>query len=242
MGPAYSIIIPAFNEAQWLAGTLTAARDAMAKVDLPGQIIVVDNNSTDDTAQVAADHGAQVVFEPVNQISRARNAGARAARGQYLIFLDADTFLGAELLGTALDNLNRPDCCGGGAIIVHDGPLPLFAAAILAVWNRVSVIFRLGAGCFLYCCRDGFEAAGGFSENVYAGEEIWFSRGLRRWGRAQHKTFRVITDPPVVTSSRKFTWFSPLQVAGQMFIVLLFPFAARFRGLCAFWYTRPGHK
>ncbi len=242
MYPAYSIIIPAFNEEQWLAKTLTAAREAMDHIDQPGQVIVVDNNSTDDTAKVAVVHGAQVIFEPVNQISRARNAGARAAMGKYLIFLDADTVLSTELLGLALDNLNRPDCCGGSAIIVYDGPLPLFVRVVLAVWNSCSVTFGLGAGCFLYCCREGFEASGGFSENVYASEEVWFSRKLRRWGRAHNKILRIITDPPVVTSNRKFTWFSPLQITGQMLIVLLFPFAARFRALCAFWYTRPGHR
>jgi glycosyltransferase involved in cell wall biosynthesis len=242
MHPAYSIIIPAFNEEQWLTATITSVRDAMAQVDRPGEIIVVDNNSTDGTARVAAEHGAQVVFEPVNQISRARNAGGRAARGKYLIFLDADTLLSAELLGKALDNLDRPDCCGGGVVIVHDGPLPMMARLILAMWNRCSVILRLGAGCFLYCTRDGFDATGGFSENVYASEEIWFSRSLARWGRAQKKTFEIITDPPVVTSNRKFHWFSPLQMAGQFLVVLLFPFAPRFRSLCAFWYTRPANK
>ena len=78
--PEYSIIIPAYNEAAQLPITLPAVREAMSAVDAIGEVIVVDNNSKDDTAQVAEQHGVTVVFEPVNMISKARNAGAKAAR------------------------------------------------------------------------------------------------------------------------------------------------------------------
>ena len=93
MGIQYSVIIPAYNEENWLPQTLAGLKTAMAASDLPGEIIVVDNNSTDRTAQIAASHGARVIFERRNQISRARNAGAGAARRGHLIFLDADTLI-----------------------------------------------------------------------------------------------------------------------------------------------------
>ena len=78
----YSIIIPAYNEEKWLSRTLAAVRESMDSLPLPGEVIVVDNNSTDRTDRIARQNNAQVVFEPVNQISRARNSGARAARGR----------------------------------------------------------------------------------------------------------------------------------------------------------------
>jgi len=78
----YSVIVPAFNEEAFLGHTLDALRQAMATVSLHGEVIVTDNNSTDTTAEIAAASGAKVVFEPVNQISRARNAGARQAAGR----------------------------------------------------------------------------------------------------------------------------------------------------------------
>ena len=86
----YSVIIPAFNEEELLPATLVALREAMKEINRPGQIIVVDNNSSDATAEIAKAHGALVVFEPKNQISRARNAGAAAATGSFLVFVDAD--------------------------------------------------------------------------------------------------------------------------------------------------------
>jgi len=82
----YSIIIPAYNEEDWLSRTLSALDEAMGTLSLRGEVIVVDNNSSDRTPQIARQHNARVVFEPVNQISRARNTGARAAKGRYFIF------------------------------------------------------------------------------------------------------------------------------------------------------------
>ena len=100
--PDYSIIIPAFNEGAELPATLAAIRAAMAAQRLTGECIVVDNNSTDSTAAIATAAGADlVVFEPINQIARARNTGAQASRGQQLIFVDADTRICAELLAAA---------------------------------------------------------------------------------------------------------------------------------------------
>ncbi len=120
MAVDYSIIVPAYNESKYLPATLDMIHQAMETIPLKGEIIVTDNNSTDDTADLAQKNGAKVIFEPVNQISRARNAGARAAVGKYLVFVDADTHISAELLTTALDNLQSGVCCGGGAVVTFD--------------------------------------------------------------------------------------------------------------------------
>jgi glycosyltransferase involved in cell wall biosynthesis len=210
----------------------------MAAQTQPGEIIVVDNNSDDRTAEIAARAGARVVFEPVNQISRARNTGAAAAQGQYLIFLDADTELPPALLTEALGRLAAGRCCGGGATLDFDRPLSGLAAGLASFWNFLSRRFRLAAGSFVFCLREGFQAVGGFSEKVFAGEEIRFSRDLRAWGRGRNLAFEVITDPPVITSSRKFRWYSSLQLLRTVLFFGIFPFAVRFRRLCSFWYLR----
>ena len=94
MPPDYSIIIPAYNEAAELPSTLASIRKAMEALSYAGECLVVDNNSTDSTTAVARTHGADlVVQEPINQIARARNAGASKASGRFLIFIDADTKL-----------------------------------------------------------------------------------------------------------------------------------------------------
>jgi glycosyltransferase involved in cell wall biosynthesis len=79
-----SIVVPAFNEEKLIERSLQNIRAAaitFSQVGWEHEIIVCDNNSTDRTAELAQAQGACVVFEPVNQISRARNAGAAAAKG-----------------------------------------------------------------------------------------------------------------------------------------------------------------
>ena len=113
---AFSIVIPAFNEENYLGNTLDSLRSGMSEIsDLKGEIIVVDNNSSDKTAEVATAKGARVVFEPINQISKARNTGAKLAKGEYLIFIDADTQVSPELLGLVLKKLRYYNG-GGGAL------------------------------------------------------------------------------------------------------------------------------
>ena len=89
----YSIIVPAFNEEVFLPKTLATICEVMKEIEIPGEIIVVNNNSTDGTATIPERYGAKVIFEPKNQISRARNSGAKVAKGDYLIFIDAKKFI-----------------------------------------------------------------------------------------------------------------------------------------------------
>lgn len=235
----YSIIIPAFNEERWLPRTLKSLAAAIPSLPGAGEVIVVDNNSTDRTASVAASHGARVIFEPVNQISRARNTGARAALGRSLIFLDADTTAPAALLREALLALQSGRVAGGGAALIMDRPTGPGGALLVTIWNRLSARLKLAAGSFIYCRRDAFKEIGGFSERVYAGEEIFFSMALKRWAAQRGMAFRVLTSHPVVTSARKFRWFGEMRLLGAALLFLLFPAAIRSRALCGIWYKRP---
>jgi len=99
-----SVIVPAFNEERLLPAALAAIRRAAGAFEARGwtsELIVCDNNSTDRTADIARSHGATVVFEPLNQISRARNAGAARASGDWLVFVDADSQPSRELFDDA---------------------------------------------------------------------------------------------------------------------------------------------
>ncbi|MGR9089087.1 MAG: glycosyltransferase [Gammaproteobacteria bacterium] len=236
--PVYSVIVPAYNEAAFLPLTLQSISSAMRTLTQPGEMIVVDNNSTDDTAEVARSLGAHVVFEPINQISRARNAGAAAARGKFFIFIDADTEVSVEVLGQALDKLTAAAVCGGGATVAMNHP-HWFPVCVLACWNFFSGITRLAAGCFLFCRRDAFEACGGFSEKVYASEELWLSMALARWGRRRGLGFIILRES-VSTSARKVDWLSAGAITRQVLIFLLFPLAVRSKRFCGAWYVRPG--
>lgn len=236
----YSIIVPAFNEEQFLPATLSAIHFAMSQCDASGEVLVVDNNSSDRTAEIARAHGATVVFEAHNQIARARNAGAREAHGRYLIFVDADTLISATLLAATLAALATNRICGGGATLATERAQPI-AQRTLKVWNSVSALTRYAAGCYVYCRSDAFREIGGFSEAVYASEEIWLSRRLKTWGAQHGQEFKILPET-VITSARKLDWLSGPQLVGQLLILLLFPFAVRSRRLCGVWYRRPGDK
>jgi glycosyltransferase involved in cell wall biosynthesis len=210
MSVDYSIIVPAYNEELLLAKTLGQLKAAMPAQSLTGELIVVDNNSTDCTGEIARRLGASVVFESINQISRARNSGARSAHGRYLLFVDADTMIAPVLLAQALDNLESGRCSGGGAVVALvalDTGVYLGARLGLRLWNWLSVRLGLAAGCFFYCRRDDFNRCGGFSEKVYAGEEIWLSRCLKRAARKAGRRFCVISAFSAVSSGRKLHWY-----------------------------------
>ena len=236
--PDYSIVLPAYNEAALLPATLARLREAMAEVALRGEIVVCDNNSTDATAAAARDAGALVVFEPVNQISRARNTGARAARGRLLVFVDADTLVPAQLLAKALDALVTGRACGGGAAVTMEGISGGLAGRMVSLWNGLSRGRRLAAGSFVFCLREAFLAVGGFSEQVYASEELWLSRDLKRWGRSRGLEFLILEDA-VTTSGRKARWYPAPLLLAVMLGFLICPWLVRSRHYCWLWYRRP---
>src|SRR5436190_22733605 len=94
-----SFIVPAYNEEHELSDTLAAIREAASGATRPYEIIVVDDASTDATPEIASGAGAKVI--PINrrQIAAARNAGARGVQGEYLFFIDADTWINLAHVG-----------------------------------------------------------------------------------------------------------------------------------------------
>ena len=236
----YSIIIPAYNETAELPSTLSSIRRAMEAVSLEGECIVVDNNSTDSTTAVARSHGADlVVHEPINQIARARNAGAAKASGRFLIFIDADTRIQPELLVEALHRLEETPCVGGGSVIKFESEVSALGRIGIGLWEHISKFTRIAAGSFIFCRSEAFEAVGGYDESLYASEEVRFSRLIKKWGRSNDLDFVILDKAPALTSARKLNWYTGPQILGWIALMILMPLAVRSRKLCNFWYERP---
>ena len=89
--PRISLIIPAYNEEKYIGKTMESIKCAIQAYGNTDdvEVIVVNNNSSDDTEKIAQEHGATIIFEPENHIVKARNRGAYCATGKYLIFVDA---------------------------------------------------------------------------------------------------------------------------------------------------------
>ena len=223
-----SVVIPAFNEEKLLGACLDSVRASFSAQ--PGgqdyEIVVCDNNSTDGTAALAAAKGIKTVFEPLNRIAGARNRGAAAASGDWLLFIDADSRLSPATLSETLLLMRAGTCCGGGALVAFDPPPPAWGAALTWFWNFLSVAFKLAAGSYLFCRRDAFAALGGFSPWLYAAEEIELSGALKRWGAAKGLAFKIITSAPHFSSARKFRMYGAGEFLREVFTFLRGPFSA----------------
>jgi glycosyltransferase involved in cell wall biosynthesis len=205
-----STIIPAFNEEQRLGDTLRHINAALASFhrrDWETELIVCDNNSTDKTTEIARAAGAQVVFEPINQIGRARNCGAAAATGDWLIFVDADSHPSAALFESVAEQIASGKCLAGGCTVKFDGNYPK-ANLMVLVWNGISRSLSWMAGSFIFCEAAAFRETAGFSKDLFAGEEIDLSIRLKRLARKRRKRITILTQHPLTTSARKLHLYS----------------------------------
>jgi glycosyltransferase involved in cell wall biosynthesis len=205
-----SVIIPAFNEERLLGETLRQVLAAMTAFHARGwktELIVCDNNSTDRTAEVARDAGARVVFEPINQIARARNAGASVAKGDWLVFVDADSHPCPELFEAVALQISGGRCLAGGATvrIATSSRLGKWGAAI---WNWLSRMRQLMAGSFIFVEADAFREVGGFSHDLFAGEELDLSLKLRSLAKRSCRRIIILHQHPLLTSARKLHLYS----------------------------------
>jgi glycosyltransferase involved in cell wall biosynthesis len=234
-----SIVIPAFNEERLIAGTLAHIQQATEVLRERGwetELIVCDNNSKDKTADLARAAGATVVFEPINQIARARNRGAQEAKGDWIIFIDADSKPSRELFEEVIGCIESGKYIGGGCVVRLEGEHPL-ANMVAGSWNRISRMLRLLAGSFIFCETKAFRAVGGFSNELYAGEELDLSKRLKERARAEGKQLVILHQHPLVTSSRKVELYSLRQHLFFIAKALLLPGRTmRNRDACYIWY------
>ncbi len=203
-----TIIVPAFNEEAYLASTLdsvqTAAAHLRTRADVVIDTVVVDNNSQDETASVARSKGATVVYEPVQGIARARNAGARHAKGNVLVFVDADVTMPHTLLDAIHAAMSDPDCIGGG-VDVDYRPQRRLIRLHLRAWRLLARLTGMVQGAVQFCRKGVFEQVGGYDEKAWIGEDVasaGASDGSPGEGVSKSGSYRAhVCDPPAVAST-----------------------------------------
>jgi glycosyltransferase involved in cell wall biosynthesis len=234
-----SVVVPAFNEERLLAGSLRSIRSAMeafAQCGWRSELIVCDNNSTDRTAEIARAAGAEVVFEPLNQISRARNAGARRASGDWLVFVDADSTPSRELFCAVAEEIRGGLTLAGGSTVRYGSSSPGIAL-LIGAWNLLSRTMRWAAGSFIFCEAAAFREVRGFSEALYASEEIDLFVRLKRLARRSGKRIAILHRHPLRTSDRKLHLYSWWTFAGfTMKAIVSGGRSLRSRTDCYAWY------
>lgn len=227
-----SFVIPAHNEEALIGETIGALAHAASRLELPYEIVVVDDASTDATAARATAAGARVVRAEVRQIAAARNAGAAAARGEILVFVDADTIVPVRTLRETIEAIARGYVAGGAPARLDPAAQPWARFAWLP-FQYGGRILKLAGGAYMFTTRQAYESAGGFDERYFAGEEIYFGRALKRVG-----PFRVVRHP-VVTSGRKFRILGFKGMLRQWFrLAIRGPRALRNRKHLGLWYEK----
>ena len=211
-----SVIVPAFNEEKLLGASLTEINAAAAAFTARGweyELCVCDNNSTDQTADIASRHGANVVFEPVNQIARARNTGASIATGGWFVFVDADTHPSEKLFADVAAQISGGQVLAGGVTMRLDEKL-FVAGLVTEFWNYASRLARLMAGSFIFVEAAAFRQVGGFSHEFYAAEELDLSIRLKKLARATGRKVVILHRHPILTSARKMRLYSGRELGG----------------------------
>jgi len=195
-----SVIIPTLNEEKYIGPTLKAlkSQDYTRKYE----IILADGGSRDKTVKIAKNMVDKVVVVNERGIAKGRNTGARAAKGDMLLFVDADTIL----LFNALEEVekafkNKKIVCASCPIL----PTTPQAKYFMLYWGfnqfvKTSIRTRTPqiAGLFFACRKKAFDRVGGFDENLETLEDFDLSRKLSKIGKTS-----FIEDTLVLTSHRR---------------------------------------
>ena len=212
--PRFSLVIPAYNEEAYLPRLLDSvdrARSSYSSGPEAIEVIVADDGSTDSTADIAGARGCRTVRVEARRIAGARNAGAGAADGDVLAFVDADSQIHPDTFSEIDRVLAGGRVIGGttgarferrsaGLRCTHT------ALALLGVVFRgLRAVRRPGMDIgVVFCGREDFEAFGGYRERYRWGEDVWFLFDLLRRGRRSGRRLAGATNAPAIVSTRKF--------------------------------------
>lgn len=203
--PMISVIVPAHNEEEYILRTLKALQCQRYS---NYEVIVVCNGCSDRTAALARERCHVLIETEERGISRARNRGARAARGELLVFLDADTILepdGLRLIGRRFKRTDAAGTLKG----VPDSDRWIYHILYFFKNRMHRLHIHKGSVGVILCWKDDFLATGGFDENLHVMENSHLIKQLCRFGK-----YRFIGQTRAVTSMRRYDRSGPLQTAG----------------------------
>ena len=203
--PRFSLIIPAYNEEAYLPALLDSVARARARYaggpdDI--EVVVVDNESTDSTADLARLSGCRVVREDKRVIAAVRNTGARNARGQIFVFIDADNLMHPDTFN-AIDQRLTSGKVVAGASGVQMQRMSFAIALTYALMVPLVWLTRMDTGV-VFCRRQDFEAIGGYNEDRLFAEDVQLLWDLMLLGRKRRQKLCRIRSIKAIYSTRKF--------------------------------------
>lgn len=200
----FSIIIPARDESASIGACLDSIGAASAAYFGDAEVIVVLNRCTDNTGEIALARGARTVSEDSRNLAKVRNAGARTAKGEIIVTVDADSTISPNMLKEIDKALGSGKYIGGGVPVIPERK----SLGIVLTGLLIVSIVPLGiSGGLFWCRRADFEAVGGFNESMIVAEDVDFAVRLREHGRKNGKRFGTLWRTWIKTSCRKFDKF-----------------------------------
>lgn len=209
---AFSVIIPAHNEEKYIAKCLRSVISA-AKYVKPKKVemIVVANRCTDKTVEVAKHYGARVVINNDKCIAAIRNAGVKAAKGEIIVTIDADSMMTKFSLLEIKQMLESGRYIGGGANPKFDRmSVGIAFSSMYVAANLLPIMIKNGgylSGAMFWLYKSDFEAVGGFDESLVSLEDMDFAVRLNRLGVSRGLKYGTLKRSYILTSSRKFDEF-----------------------------------
>lgn len=208
----FSIIIPAHNEENYITACLESIK--LAEQEVSGnrvQIIVAANRCTDKTAEIARKFGAQVIDNQDKCISMIRNAGVRAAEGDIIVTIDADSRMTKGSLKEIAEMLESGKYVGGGTRSKFERlSLGILCSGAYVAVNLIPIMWKnkaaLSGGMF-WCYKRDFEKIGGFDESLISLEDMDFAARLNKLGVSRGQKYGTLKKSYILTSSRKFDEF-----------------------------------
>jgi glycosyltransferase involved in cell wall biosynthesis len=192
-----SIIIPALNEEKYLPLLLASLTEQ--KFHGKWEIIVVDGKSTDKTKEVATSYKRELpnltIISSERGVSKQRNVGAKHAKYDYFLFLDADTVLPENFLTKLAKKINPEEkkFVGLPLIFPFQGTLVDYAFVFFAYYFFLLVgIFKpLVTGMCLITTKQNHKSIGGFNERLYYAEDMDYGLRSIKKGAKYHMYARI---------------------------------------------------
>ncbi|HUT22054.1 MAG TPA: glycosyltransferase [Candidatus Bipolaricaulota bacterium] len=195
-----SIIIPTLNEEERLPRLLDCLKSQKPE---DCEIIVSDGQSKDRTVETANRFGCRTVVNPPKNPARQRNEGAKIARGNLLLFLDADTLLPDHFLENVLKEFeDRRLDVAGFYFKFHSDKLKYRIASSWWKYNfwMFHFFYPMSIGAAILADKSFHEKTGGFDESLYIGEDHFYSKKIKKAGGK----YGLIKSDTIIYSTRRF--------------------------------------
>lgn len=200
-----TVVIPAHNEEQYIGRCLESIDNQRLPEGMDVDVIVVLNRCTDKTADIAKGYGATTLIDDSKNLSAIKNTGIRAASTEWVLTIDADSWMSEGVMNEIFKHAQSTHCLGGG-IRIKPERRSVGITVGYAMMLVPAFFLKLSFGLYWFKKVD-FEAIQGFDENRHIAEDVDFLQRLKRHGRTTGRGHTHITEAFITTSCRKFDEF-----------------------------------